>query len=181
MSEDEKKKKYYYYYGGKEKKAGEIKKAEPEGELYPFQRDFDNMMQRFQRAFDDFWVTPPARWGHGFRHHHVFPPMMLPSVDLEDQGKDYRLTVDLPGFSKEDVDVEVTEDAVTIQAKKTMSEEEKKKNYVRQERSSQAYYRRVPLPEMVVSDDAKACVNNGILEVTLPKKEPKKSKKLAIT
>jgi hypothetical protein len=98
LSEDEKKKKYYYYYGGKEKKAGEIKKAEPEGELYPFQRDFDNMMQRFQRAFDDFWVTPPARWGHGFRHHHVFPPMMLPSVDLEDQGKAYRLTVDLPGY-----------------------------------------------------------------------------------
>jgi HSP20 family protein len=107
--------------------------------------------------------------------------MMMPSVDLEDQGKDYKLTVDLPGFNKEDVDIEVTEDAVTIQAKKTVSEEEKKKNYVRQERASQAYYRRVPLPELVVSDDAKACINDGILEVTLPKKEPKKSKKLAVT
>jgi HSP20 family protein len=70
---------------------------------------------------------------------------------------------------------------VVIQAKKTMSEEEKKKNYVRQERATQAFYRRVPLPEMVVSDDAKACINNGILEITMPKKEPKKSKKLAIT
>jgi HSP20 family protein len=185
LSED--KKKMYYYYGGKEKKAGEIKKG-AEGQMapYPFgdmQRDFDRMINRFQHEFEDFWAPPRWRREMLWRHRHPMMPFgesMLPSVDLEDQGKDYRLTVDLPGFKKEDVDVEVADDSVTVHAKKTQSEEEKNKNYVRRERAAQTYYRRIQLPEMVRSDEAKASLNNGILEVTLPKKEPKETKKLTI-
>ena len=59
---------------------------------------------------------------------------MMPSVDIEDRGKDFRLTVDLPGFDKENVNIEVSEDSVMIHAKKIMSEEEKNKNYIRRER-----------------------------------------------
>jgi HSP20 family protein len=179
LSEDEKKKKYCYYYGGKEKKASEIKKA-AEVAPYTVQQDFDKMMKQFQRAFDEFWETPPSKWGGNIRRH-AFPTPAVPSVDLEDLGKDYRLVVDLPGFSKEDVEIDVTDDSVTIQAKKTQSEEEKKKNYVRKERASQTFYRLVPLPETVRSDDAKASLNNGTLEIVMPKKEPKKSKKIALT
>ena len=186
MSED--KKKMYYYYSGKEKKAGAVKKKAEEG-LVPYssseiQRDFDRMMKSFQHEFEDFWETP-SRWGHGMRWRHGFPMMpfketMMPSVDLEDRGKDFRLTVDLPGFNKENVEIEVSDDSVVIHAKKTIEEEEKKRNYVRRERAAQTFYRRVPLPEEVRSDDAKANLNNGILEITLPKKEPKETKKLAI-
>jgi HSP20 family protein len=182
------KKKEMYYYGGKEKKAGEIKKQTGEA-MVPYssdaiQRDFDRMITSFQREFDDFWETP-SRWGHGMRWKHGFPMMpfrdtMMPSVDLEDRGKDFRLTVDLPGFSRENVEIEVSEDSVAIHAKKAVEEEEKKRNYVRRERAAQTFYRRIPLPEMVRSDDAKANLNNGILEITLPKKTPKETKKLAI-
>jgi HSP20 family protein len=185
LSED--KKKMYYYYGRKEKKAAEAKKEAEQGIApYPFgdmQHDFDRLIERFQHEFEDFWAPP--RWRHEmrWRHRHPLSPFgeaMLPSVDVEDQGKDYRLTVDLPGFKKEDVDVEVADDSVTVHAKKTQAEEEKKKNYLRRERAAQTYYRRIQLPEMVRSDEAKASLNNGILEVTLPKKEPKQTKKLTI-
>ncbi len=104
----------------------------------------------------------------------------MPSVDVEDRGKDFRLTVDLPGFSKENVEIEVSDDSVVIHAEKTAAEEEKKRNYVRRERAAQTFYRRVPLPEMILSNDAKASLNNGLLEVTLPKKEPKETRKLKI-
>jgi HSP20 family protein len=184
LSED--KKKMYYYYGGKEKKAGEAKKQAEQG-IAPYgdmQRDFDKMMERFQNEFQDFWQMP-ARWRHEMRWRHGFPMMpfgetRMPSADLEDRGKEYRLTVDLPGFNKEDVEIEVSYDSVTVHAKKTLSEEEKKGNYVRRERAQQAFYRRIPLPESVRSDDAKASLINGTLEVTLPKKEPKETKKLTI-
>jgi HSP20 family protein len=181
----EEKKKMYYYYRGKEKKAGEVKKGAEEGIVpYSFQRDFDKMMERFRRDFDDFWQGPP-RMRHWIQWKHGFPMMpfgetMLPSVDLEDRGKDFRLTVDLPGFSKENVEIEVADDSVMIHAKKTLAEEEKKRNYVRRERAAQTYYRRIELPEKVRSDDAKANLNNGILEVVLPKKEPKETKKLTV-
>jgi HSP20 family protein len=180
----EEKKKMYYYYKGREKKAGEVKKeAEKDIVPYSFQSDFDKMMERFQREFDDFWEMSP-RWRHWMRMRHGFPmpfrESIMPKVDLEDQGKDFRLTVDMPGFNKEDVEIEVNDDDVTIHAKRTQSEEEKKKNYVRRERAAQTYYRRVRLPEKVRSDDAKANLNSGILEITLPKKEPKETKKLEI-
>jgi HSP20 family protein len=180
LSEEEKKK-VNYYYGGKEKKAGEIKKAEqPEEEMIPyfsrdFQRDFNRMMDRFQREFEGFWGQPPR--AHYERFMRPFKTM-LPSVDVEDRGKDFRLTVDLPGFDKENVDVEVTEDTVTVQAKQTQASEQKQKNYVRHERAYQTYYRKIPLPETIISDQAKANLDNGILEITLPKKAPKETKKL---
>jgi HSP20 family protein len=183
LSED--KKKMYYYYGGKEKKAGEVKKRSEEITPYAFgdmQRDFDKMVERFQHEFEDFWGKSP-RWRHEMRWRYPMMPFgesRLPSVDLEDQGKDYRLTVDLPGFKKEDVDIQVTEDSVTVHAKRTTAEEEKNKNYVRRERAAQTYYRRIQLPESVRSDDSKASLNNGILEITLPKKAPKETKKLTI-
>jgi HSP20 family protein len=86
----------------------------------------------------------------------------------------------MPGFNKADVEIEVADDSVMIHAKRTQAEEEKKKNYVRRERAAQTYYRRVQLPEKVRSDDAKASLNNGILEIVLPNKEPKETKKLTI-
>jgi HSP20 family protein len=184
LSED--KKKMNYYYGGKEKSAEEIKKGSQE-EITPYtsrdmMRDFDRLIDRFHRDFEDFWDTS-IRFGRDMTSKDrasIIPFTGMPSIDIEDQGSNYRLTVDLPGFKKEDVQVEVTDDAVTVNAKRTYAEDEQRKNYVRRERSTQTYYRRIPLPERVRSDDAKASLNNGILEVTLPKKEPKEIKKLTV-
>ena len=178
MSEE--KKKMYYYYGGKEKKAEQVKKETEEG-ITPYQHDFDMMRERF----DNFWGMPP-RWRQWMRGRYGFPmmpmkSMMMPSVDVEDQGKDFCVTVDLPGFSKEDVNIEVGEESVLIHAKKSQAEEEKQKNYVRRERMTQKFYRRLDLPEKIKSDDAKASLNNGVLDIILPKKEPKETKKLTIT
>ncbi len=184
MSEE--KKKMNYYYGGKEKAAQEIKKGAKE-EIMPYtsrdmMRDFDRLMDRFYRDFEDFWGIS-TRFGRDMTskaRESMVPFTGMPSVDIEDQGSNYRLTVDMPGFKKEDVQVEVTEDSITVNAKRTHAEDEQRKNYVRRERSAQTFYRRIPLPEKVRSDDAKASLNNGVLEVTLPKKEPKETKKLTV-
>ncbi len=184
MSDEEKKK--MNYYGGKEKTAGEIRKATPEPMVpYAFgnvQRDFDRLMDQFQREFDDFWIAP-SKHRHGMHHRFGMMPFrpLVSSVDLEDRGKDFRITTDLPGFAKDDVDIEVTEDAITIQACKEQSGEEKDKNYVRRERSAQTFYRRIMLPEPVKSGDAQAKLDSGVLEVVLPKQAPKETKKLKVS
>lgn len=177
----------YYYYGGKEKTAQEVKKGHEDITPYTskdMQRDFNRLMTRFQRDFEDFWDTS-SKFGRDMtsRARASIAPLtaMMPSVDLEDQGKNYRLTVELPGFKKEDVQVELNEDSVTINAKRTHIEDEKNKNYVRHERSAQTYYRKILIPEPVRSDEANASLNNGILEISLPKKTPKETKKLPIS
>ncbi len=184
MSEEKKKQ---YYYGGKEKTADEIRKSDKqqeEIEPYYVQRDFDRLMKHLQREFEDFWNSPTI-FGRGLRRYGPavmpFRSMTMPSVDLEDRGKEFCLTVDLPGFDKEDVDIQIDDNSVTINAKKTQITEENKKNYVQRERMAQSFYRRIPLPEPIKSDDAKASLDKGTLEITLPKKEPKQTKKLTIT
>ncbi len=101
------------------------------------QQDFNRLMNRFQRDFEYFWDTSwriGRDMSHKARTITPFTGATLPSVDIEDQGKNYRLTVDLPGFKKEEVQVELEEDSVTINAKRSQVEEEKGKNYVRHER-----------------------------------------------
>jgi HSP20 family protein len=158
----------------KEAKESEIAPSDAFREM---EQDFDHLMERFQREFDDFWQMPRL-WRGGM---HPFMERNLPSVDIEDRGADYRLTADLPGFSKDDINVEITSDQVTIRAQKRTAEAETKKNYVRRERSSRTYLRRIDLPTKINSDDVKANLNNGQLEIVLPKKEIEQKKKLAIT
>jgi HSP20 family protein len=184
----EEKKKKNYYYGKKEKKASEVKKQAEEGMVpYSFmniRRDFEKMMERFEQEFENFWGTA-SRWKQGMRWGRDFSMLpfretFVPSIDLEDRGKDFRLSVDLPGFNKEDVEIEVSDDSVVICAQKDRAEEKEEKNYVRRERTAQTFYRKLQLPENVRSEGAKANLTNGLLEITLPKKEPKKTKKLSI-
>ena len=187
MSEEEKKK-MNYYYGGKEKSAEEVKKGNQTNmvpyTVWDIQQDFNRMMNRFERDFEDFWGTS-SRIGHDMtrRARNTLTPASgatMPSIDIEDQGKNYRLTVDLPGFKKEDVQVELEEDEITINARRQQMDEERNKNFVRHERSAQTYYRRIHLPEPIRSDQSNAKLDNGILEIMLPKKEPKETKKLTV-
>lgn len=142
------------------------------------QRDFNRMINRFQRDFENFFGMP-KRLGE-------FGAMLpwragMPSVDIEDRGKDFLLTVDMPGFKKEDIDIEVTNDYVVIQAaKRETKAEDRERNYIHKERISETYYRRIRLPQEVNSNDAQANLNDGILKITLPKKEPIEKKKLTI-
>ena len=177
-----------YYYGGKEKSAEEVKKGSQE-EIVPYtawdvQQDFNRLMNRFQRDFEDFWGTSSRIGRDMTRRARSLLRRLLGlrcrRLTLKDQGKNYRLTVDLPGFKKEDVQVELEEDSVTINAERSTGEEEQNKNFVRHERSAQTYYRQIHLPEAIRSDQANAKLNNGILEITLPKKEPKETKKLTV-
>ncbi|MDR1993824.1 MAG: Hsp20/alpha crystallin family protein [Nitrososphaerota archaeon] len=184
MSDD---KKEIFYYGGKEKSADELQSADDDiapSTARDIHRDFNRMLNQFQRDFEDFWgissrvgrdVSSKARASIA-----PFTGLGVPFVDLEDQGKNYRLTAELPGFKKEDIQIDLTEDSVMINAKKTHVEDQKNKTYVRHERSAQTFCRKIHLPEPIRSDDASANLSQGILEISLPKKIPKETKKLTI-
>lgn len=144
------------------------------------QNDFNRMVERFTRDFENFFGMPRRRGEFGSMTSWKTG---MPSVDIEDRGKDFLLNVDMPGFKKEDMDIEVKSDYVVVKAEKRESkeEEDKKRNYIRKERVSEAYYRRIRLPREVNSNEAKASLNDGLLQLTLPKKEPVERKKLSIT
>jgi HSP20 family protein len=104
----------------------------------------------------------------------------VPYVDLEDRGKDYLLTAEMPGFKREDVEIQVMDDSVEIRAATGWKTDDKSKNYIWRERAAESFYRLIELPEEINTDKAEANLKDGVLEITLPKKAPKPRKKVAV-
>lgn len=124
-------------------------------------RIFDNMKRDFERSFSTLPVL-------------TIPPIHIssPSCDIADEGDRYVVNADMPGISKEDVKLDVSDNTLEISAEHKEHEEEKKKNYVRKERRYLSYHRTLPLPEKVDSTKTKAKLNNGILTIEIPKLNP---------
>jgi HSP20 family protein len=98
-------------------------------------------------------------------------PAYTPSmpVDVIDEKDEIRVIADLPGFEKEDIEVYIEDGTLVIRATRKEEVEEKKRNYIRQERMYGEIYRRIPLPVDIEVEKISARYNNGILEVILPK------------
>ena len=102
-----------------------------------------------------------------------FKGMRQPLVDISDKGKEIEVVAELPGIDKENVDVEVSKNSITIKAKQKSAsrQEDAKKGYFRQERSYSSFYRQLPLPSEVVPEKVDAEFRNGLLKVRLKKKK----------
>jgi HSP20 family protein len=91
-----------------------------------------------------------------------------PSVDVIEKDDTLTIRVDLPGLTKDEVKVDVTADAITVQGERKKEIEEKGDGQYRLERAYGTFFRAVPLPEGVKPADVKATFKNGVLEVTAP-------------
>lgn len=92
-------------------------------------------------------------------------------TDITDNGREYILEADLPGFNKEDIHLDLTGDTLTVRAERhsEFEDNDKKNNYIRCERSYGSYTRQFDVSG-VKTDQIKAKYNNGILTLTMPKK-----------
>jgi len=90
-------------------------------------------------------------------------------VDIIDKGDALMVRAELPGVEKEDLDVLIAGDRLTIEAKREFKEEEKEDTFFWNEMAYGRLYRAVHLPVEVISDKAKAELKNGMLEIYLPK------------
>jgi len=127
-----------------------------------------NMLQQFteemDRMFDDF----------GFGRRALLAPrvgaaeLWAPQIDVIQRNNELVVRADLPGLKKDDVKVDVTDGAITIQGERRADHEEERAGVYRSERSYGSFYRVVPLPEGAMTEQAKATFNNGVLEITMP-------------
>lgn len=96
--------------------------------------------------------------------------------DIYEKGGDYHIEMDVPGFDKKDISITVDNGYLTITAEKQNEEKDEEKNYIRRERSYGKYERSFYLGDLE-TDDIKAEFNNGMLKLTVPKKEVVDTKK----
>jgi len=125
-------------------------------------RAFDNFRREFERSFSTFpTITLPS-----------LPSLPNTHTDIIDEGNKLVVKVDLPGVKKKDIKLNVTDNSLEVSAEHKEEEEEKRKNFLRKERSEVSYYRTLPLPEKVVASKAKAKLIDGVLNITIPKAIP---------
>ncbi|WP_227779276.1 Hsp20/alpha crystallin family protein [Haladaptatus pallidirubidus] len=93
-------------------------------------------------------------------------------VDLADEGDQFVVTADVPGYEKDEIDVQIQNNTLRIRAKHEQEAEEREEALIRSEREHREMRESVTLPEPVDEDNITASCNNGVLTVHLPKKEP---------
>jgi HSP20 family protein len=103
-----------------------------------------------------------------------------PAVDLVDTRDALQVKVELPGVKKENVEISLKEDLLTIKGEKREEKEEKGENRYYVERSYGTFSRTLTLPSLVKSDQVKATFEDGILVITLPKVEEEKVKEVKV-
>ena len=96
-----------------------------------------------------------------------FPGNWSPQVDMFERDGKLVVQADLPGIKKDDVKVEITGHQLTIEGERKEQQEEKGEGFYRSERSYGSFFRRIPLPEGVHTENAKATFTNGVLEISM--------------
>lgn len=100
--------------------------------------------------------------------------LRAPKIDIYETEKDIVADIELPGVDPKDIDVEVRDNVLKIEAKKKEKKEEKGKGYYHKEISSGYYKRAMPLPVEVQGNKTNAVYQDGMLKIIIPKKEIKK-------
>lgn len=152
----------------KELAKSESKEVAPR-ESRRFPATFEEMEHWFEDAFRRPFFAPwmPRFKFPEFREFREFSP----SVDIFEEGNEVIVKAELPGMNKDDIDVNISDDVITISGEKKSEERVEKKDYFRIERSHGSFSRSMTLPSEIQTDKVKAVFKDGVLEVRIPKSE----------
>ena len=122
--------------------------------------------------FDDFMGYPTGRQAAANAYPQVKDMM---KTDIREHDAGYEVDIDLPGFKKDEISIELENGYLTVSAAKGLDkdEEDKKGKYIRKERYAGAMQRSFYVGENLTQEDIKAKYENGILRLSVPKKEAK--------
>jgi len=103
-----------------------------------------------------------------------------PAVDVVEHEDKFLVKADLPGMKKEDLDITLVDGHLTLKGEKKQETEIKEENYHRIERYSGSFRRTIEMPSTVDAEKVAASYRDGVLEITIPKKEEVKPKQIKV-
>ena len=130
-------------------------------------REIDSLQREMNRLFDDIFAPSP---------HRTTPTGFTPAAELTDKGDTYHLKLELPGINKDDLDIEVTAEAVSVKGERQLKTKTEEDGVTRSEFHYGSFQRVISLPGRINNQSVVADYSDGILELTLPKAEEEKHK-----
>jgi len=140
----------------------------------PLSEELESFRREINRLFEDFFgrgpetrIRPAEAW--------------TPCVDVAETEDSFIVTAEVPGMSKDDIKISLSGNVLTLRGEKKEEKEEKERNYHRVERRFGSFTRSFTLPADIDASKVKAAYKDGVLKITLPKKEEVKPKEIAVT
>ena len=137
-------------------------------------REMMTLREAMDHLFNDAFTRPFSTMRDGGANWSA------PAIDMYQTENDVVVKAAVPGFKADEVQINVTEDVLTIKGELKQEEEKKEKSWQIREHRRGAFERSISLPTAVTSDKARADFENGILTITLPKSERVKPKTITI-
>ena len=142
----------------------------PTASSFPLMR---RMAEDMNRLFDQFGFggrlgTLPSLLAGDLPGGTGSQALWVPDIEMFQRNGNLVVRADLPGLSKDDVNVEVDDGVLTISGERKHEEEEERDGFYRSERSYGHFYRSIPLPDGVNADQVEASFRDGVLEITVP-------------
>lgn len=138
------------------------------------QSPLESIRRDMDRFFDDIMPFSRLRGENGGRG------MWYPDTDMSETDDAYQVSVDLPGLSKDDIEVNYQNHRLTISGERHEESKKEDKDFLRQERYAGKFMRSFTMPAEIKEDKIKASFKNGVLNVEIPKAEVQQPKSVTI-
>jgi HSP20 family protein len=142
--------------------------------------DLTRWEDEMDRMMENFFGRSRRPWRPSIRPRGGFAEFVAPALDVYEEKDEVVVKAELPGMTKDDIEVDVTDSHLIVKGEKKREEKIEEEDYFACERTYGAFHRSVDLPKDVQADKVKASFKNGILEIRLPKTEEAKTKEIKV-
>jgi HSP20 family protein len=134
-----------------------------------------NLQREIDRVFDSFFPSQ-----HTDEPEESTKAVWAPRVDLSETEDNYRIELDIPGMTRDDITISYQDNQLAISGERREEARDEDNEYVRVERSFGHFYRAFRLPKTVNADEIEAAYDNGVLTINVPKAEESKPHRIEI-
>lgn len=140
-----------------------------------------NLLDRLQREFNlQNLLDPYAREVESEDNSNVVTSHWRPAVDIKEEEDRFVIYADLPGVDPDDIEITMEQGVLTLKGERSEETTKEREGYKRVERVNGSFYRRFSLPDIADAERIEAKGKNGVLEITLPKQEKAKPKRITV-
>ncbi len=133
------------------------------------------LQRRMNKIFEDNFLGRKSS-----NDEELSSGLWSPSVDIYETESDIVLKAELPEVNQKDIKINIEDNVLTLKGERKFEKETKEENYHRMERSYGSFSRSFTLPGSINKDNVKASYKNGVLKITMPKKEESKPKQISV-
>jgi len=139
----------------------------------PF-KDMVTLREKMNRMFEDVFT------GRAEEGKDRASSTWAPAVDIFETEKELVLTAEIPGVDEKDIEIKIEDNTLSLKGERKFEKETKEENYHRIERSYGSFFRAFALPHTIDPEKIQAAHENGVLKITMPKREERQARRVKI-